>query len=439
MARRSTAWGRGIAVIVTCLMACHAWGQERPPGDTRKDDAPPVRAPSPALPLPGPLIPSATTLGPPLAAFPLELLGLMVPQRGGFTLTPSIAVSEEYNDNILLDNSDRQADFITYLSPALSFGVSLPSLQLVAGYTTSVSFYARDPDRNSLFESHNFLFSSIYQATPGLTLTLSDAFVYSRDANSLVNFVTGRQTSWSNTVSTTAVWQMTPTNTLSLGAGYTALRFESGAGNDSDAYGFTASIGHAFTPRFTGILSYGFGYLDLRGQDNSITHTPAIGFSYQITRSLSATITGGPSITETGGETFISPAGSASLQQELRFGSVGVRYDRGVYVAGEFGGTTDTQTISASLALTTLARGLVVVFNPGYSVATTVNDQQAEQVDVKAFTLTVGAVYSLSRYVSIFGGYRFFHQRTGASSTIQNEVDMNQVKLGLQFGYPFNF
>ena len=40
-----------------------------------------------------------------VTAYPAELLGLLGPpaERGPLTLRPSIAVSEEYDDNVLLD------------------------------------------------------------------------------------------------------------------------------------------------------------------------------------------------------------------------------------------------------------------------------------------------------------------------------------------------
>src|SRR5712692_11606615 len=98
---------RAIVGIVVCLMASYAWGQETPPRGVG------AQVPGTATePAPGP--PSL-----PIAAYPLELLGLLAPaaQRGPVTLTPSISVSEEYNDNIFANNRNRH--FITSFSPAL--------------------------------------------------------------------------------------------------------------------------------------------------------------------------------------------------------------------------------------------------------------------------------------------------------------------------------
>src|SRR5438046_4310192 len=126
--------GAGATVgLAICLIVSHAWGQEPRPGGPREQ--PPEPGPSPTAPSPGP----------PPAAYPLELLGLLAPppQRGGATLTPSISVSEEYNDNIFLNNQTRQWDLITGVTPAMTLYVNRRSSHLGAGLPVLGDFYPR--------------------------------------------------------------------------------------------------------------------------------------------------------------------------------------------------------------------------------------------------------------------------------------------------------
>src|SRR2546428_11850700 len=104
--------GRLVVGIVLCFTASYAWGQEAPPRDAGTQ--PPARATEPA-----PISPTPST---PIASYPLELLGLLAPQaqQGPVTLTPSIAVSEEYNDNVFASNQSRRSDFITSFAPAIT-------------------------------------------------------------------------------------------------------------------------------------------------------------------------------------------------------------------------------------------------------------------------------------------------------------------------------
>jgi hypothetical protein len=413
-------------------MASYAWGQETPP---RGAGAQPSGTAT--QPAPGP--PSL-----PIAAYPLELLGLLSPaaQRGPVTLTPSISVSEEYNDNIFLDNRNRQWDFITSLSPALTLYVNRPSYQLSAGYSFGADLYAREDRLSNALDTQNFVATGLYRLTPVLTLTASDAFVFNRNSNQVAaqGFSSGRQKSWSNTFTPGMSWQMTPRDSLSLSATYGVLRFEgAGTGVGSDTLGFQSTLTHTFTPRFSGIIGYGFTYLDPHEEDVSKTHTPTLGFSYVLTPTLTATITGGASLTELRGDTFVSPAGTASLVQVFSFGSASLQYNRGVSVAGGFGGTNNTQTVSGALTLSTLLRGLFVVLSPAYSTSESVSSRQAQQVNVESVTLSLGATYQIAQYAALFGGYTFLRQRTGGSSSTQIDADQNRVRFGLQVGYPINF
>ncbi|PYN74170.1 MAG: hypothetical protein DMD96_31010 [Candidatus Rokuibacteriota bacterium] len=362
--------------------------------------------------------------------------------RGPLTLTPSISVSEEYNDNIFSDNRNRESDFITTFSPALTLLINRPAFQLRAGYSFGADIYARESQFNKAFNRQNFVVDGFYNASSVLTLSVSESFAYTRDTSLTTQqgFSTGRQESWSNTFTPGMTWQMTSLNSLRLSASYSALRFiGEGTGRDSDTYGFLSTLTHTFTPRFSGLLGYGFTYLDPDGEDTSKTHTPSIGLTYLLTSTLTASVSGGPAITEVGNETIISPAGTVSLVQLLSFGSVALQYTRGVSVAGGFGGTTDTQTGSGTLALSSLYRGLLIMFTPSYSVADSLSSRQTEQVEVKTLTLALAATYQIGDYISFFGGYTFLRQRTGGSSSTQFDVDQNRVRFGVQFGYPFNF
>jgi len=372
------------------------------------------------------------------------LLGLLAPaaQRGPLTLTPSISVSEEYNDNVFSDNANKRSDFITSFSPALTLVVNRPEYQLRAGYSFGADIYARESGLTDAFNRQNFVADGSYNVSPGFTLSASESFVYTRDTSlgTQQGFSTGRQKSWSNNFVPAMTWQMTARNSLRLSAGYNALRYQgSGSGLNSDSYGFQSSLSHAFTQRLSGLIGYGFTYLDTAQTETSTTHAPTVGFSYLLTPTLSANVSGGPAITTTGNNTSVSPGGSVGIVQVFSFGSAGVQYTRSVSTAGGFGGANDTQTASGTLTLSGLQRGLLIVFSPAYSIAESLSSGQTDQVDVKTLTLALAVTYQFTRYASIFGSYTFLQQRTGGSSSTQVDVDQNRVRFGLQFGYPLNF
>jgi hypothetical protein len=439
--------GTGVVVgIVVGLLASHAWCQEPTPSGTKDQPSPPVTAAPPSSP----------TSGLPIASYPVQLLGLLAPpaQRGPLTLMPSIGISEEYNDNVHSDNQNRESDFITNFSPTITLSVNRPGYQLSAGYSFSAALYAEGTQPNEAFQSQNFIGSGSWQVTRGLTLSASDSFAYNLNASNLVGvqgFSIGQQESMSNSFSPAMSWQMTALDTLSFGLTYSVFRILGGGnGADSDTYGINTSLSHTFTRRFSGNIAYGFTYLHSPecavvgqrciDQPDSTTHSPTIGFNYQLTPTLSTTINGGAAVTQRGGRTDVSPAGNASLIQALSFGSASLNYNQGVSVAGGFGGTNNTLSVSGLLTLSTLLRNLLVVLGPSYTRSDPLLSQASGQLSLWTASLTLGATYQITRFVSAYGSYVFFVQRSGgSSSSTQADVDQNRVTFGLQFGYPINF
>lgn len=438
------AWTGTVATIASLLLVvpAAAWAQQPQPGSEQAE--PP---PAPVTPLPagatqvGPLvIPPGTN--PPFASYPLELLGLLSPRpRGPIVLTPSITISEEFNDNLFLDNNNKRWSFETEGSPALTLVINKPTLQLAAGYSFTSTWYARDEQFNNWFDHQNFIVGAFYRATPQLTLTLSDRFVQDHNTNvvSPQGTSSGRQESWSNSLGPGAIWRIGGQTRLSASATYVIQHFSGQGLTDSETYGFQGALDHSFTTRFSAEIGYQFTYLNLQGSENSTTHVPTVGFSYRLTPTLTASVSGGPSFTEVGSQTELSPTVTATLTQAWLWGAGTLQYARGVAVAGGLGGSTDTQTFSGVLALTTLKRGLLLLFSPAYSIAESLSSSQTGQVDVRTLTINLTVAYQLAPYISVFGGYQFLYQRTGGSSTTQADVDQNRVRFGFQFGYPISF
>ena len=438
-----------IVGIILGVIAPHAWAQETRPGAMRQQTTEPeeeeaARRPSALLRIPA-LGPTLAPSYPGLSNYPLELLGLLMSplERRDVNLVPTISISEEFNDNIFLNNERKRYDFITTFTPGIMALVNRPRFQLAAGFSNDAQLYARGSSPNDGFARQNFVLGSIWEPTPVLTFAVADTFLRDQSPDATAGgFALGGQQGLSNVLNPTMGWRVGSQTRLDLGAIYSLLRFEGqGAGIDSDTYGFTSNLSHAFTPRFTGMIGYNFTYLDLRSGhgSNATTNNPTLGFTYRVTPTLSIGVDGGPAFTQLGDENFITPALNAGFSQRLSFGNVNAYYTRSVGVAGGFGGPTDNQTVSGTLLLPFL-RELIVIFNPAWTKAESLSDQQIERVDVSVFSLTLGAAYRVNPYITLFGGYSYLLQRVGHFSTTQDfDANQNRVKFGVQFGYPFAF
>jgi uncharacterized protein (PEP-CTERM system associated) len=78
------------------------------------------------------------------------LLGPPV-QAGEWELTPRIRVSETYTDNVALAESEGEAEYITQVNPGLALTGQGRRAELAFNYQMQNLFYARDPDRNTIY------------------------------------------------------------------------------------------------------------------------------------------------------------------------------------------------------------------------------------------------------------------------------------------------
>jgi hypothetical protein len=360
--------------------------------------------------------------------------------RAPLTLTPSLTVSEEYNDNILSNNRDKRHDFITGLTPGVTLTLEDPLYRLSLGYDFTAEIYARDPDRNAAFNRHNFALDTFYRVSPLVTLSLTDSFAFSTDTNLIAaeGVSTGRDRAWSNTVTPGLSWQVTPLTTLRLFGSNTVQRFDNTALRESDVYKADVSLEHRLSPRLSGVVGYQFGYFDIEREDVTTVHTPRLGATYRFTESLTGSAAVGPSVVLRSGDSKIVPTAAANATQRLRLGSVGVFYEGLVGTAGGLGGTTLNQSFGGSVEVTTLMRGLVVDVGPRYS---TIDSIHNDSIDVDAFRVPLRARYRFTEWMTGIASYTFFRQRADTTvrangSSLANDVDQNRVYVGLQFGYP---
>jgi hypothetical protein len=368
------------------------------------------------------------------------------PARGPLVLTPSIAITEQYNDNIFSNNANKQSDFITQFTPGLTLQIQHPGFQWFSAFSFTAEIYADHSELNNAANQLSFLTSVNYQATQRVSLSLTEGFNYGRNGTNLATsgVSSGRQESWNNVLSAGLGIQLTPRTTWNLSGSYALERFASKDSQGSNTYRIGTGLSYVLTPRLNVTAAYDFAYLDIDREPTTFTHTPLVGGSYQLTQTLSATVTAGPSIVVTDRDTTITPSGNVSVVKVMSWGSISAFYDRAVGTTAGSGGPSDNQNFGGSISVTSLLRGFVVNFSPRYSMSKTESSSRSN-ADVDTLVLNLSAQYQIFRHISVIGSYTFLRQRaSGGANNVgsnagTNDVDQNIVTLGLQFAYPINF
>jgi hypothetical protein len=391
---------------------------------------------------------------PAAAQFPLPLPGqappldpqeLQPPRRVPFTLTPSVTITEEFNDNIFIDNDRREWDFITGITPGLALTFEDATRRLSAAYSFTAELFARETDESHAFDRQSFVGDAVWRVSPQLTLSLADTFAFTTDTNLIgtEGVSTGRDRAWTNALSGGAAWQFDRLTALRGGLGWTVERFDDRDLQDSDVYRAETVLDRRLSPLLTASVGYEFAYFDIDREERTTVHTPRLGVAWEVTPTITLSLDGGPSFElKEDSSTRVTPAVTAGYRQRLPFGAWGVSYDREIGTAGGLGGTTDNQLVSAFVDVTTLARGLTVQLAPRYSIVESARD---DSIDVRSFTMSLQAIYRVTSVVAFVAGYQFFHQRSdstvvsSAGTLLATDADQNRLFFGIQFGAPIRF
>ncbi|HEX2768054.1 MAG TPA: TIGR03016 family PEP-CTERM system-associated outer membrane protein, partial [Geobacteraceae bacterium] len=100
-----------------------------------------------------------------------------------FSILPSIAVSEEYTDNVFQTQTDKKTEFITHLTPGLAFIYRAPFWDWDLAYILDYRYYARNSQggqfshyldtKGNLRVIENFLFLDISDSFKKVSLDVN--------------------------------------------------------------------------------------------------------------------------------------------------------------------------------------------------------------------------------------------------------------------------
>ena len=93
-----------------------------------------------------------------------------------------VSLSEEYTDNLDRSDTDKSSEFITLLSPGITYELIGKTYDLNLSYNPSFPFYARNSENNTV--RHNLSLGASKQLTERLKLEFSDTFRRTEDPSS---------------------------------------------------------------------------------------------------------------------------------------------------------------------------------------------------------------------------------------------------------------
>ena len=198
---------------------------------------------------------------------------------------PSIAISEEFTDNLFELPNNKRTEFITRLQPGFTSRYQTPFWDWNLGYTLEYRRYERNNRSDTFIHNlnargnialvENFLFldvSDTYRQVPVDVARNNTATENSRVAN---------LTEQNNAaISPYMIWRLKGDNTLRTGYRYTDIRYSGSSGIDNQEHRAFADLTHALSAKFS--LTAGYAFTRLESQTSNFNrHDLSGGFRYE--------------------------------------------------------------------------------------------------------------------------------------------------------------
>jgi len=255
-----------------------------------------------------------------------------------FEVTPSISVSEVYDDNIYLTYANEESDYITTVSPSIDLNIISENSNLTFLYSPTFVRYAQEDENDTVRHSGTLTFSQ--ELSQRLRFDLTDTYLRTEEpvetTEGIESVRSNRNTYQRNTGRATLQYTFGEENALSLGYGHSMLENEditlddgttrnpfanmtywfnvkngieldyqytkadftrddnNAAGDDYTGNAAGIRYLYRFTPHTTGYAGYDFTNRHFEGlSEDYKVHEGTIGFDHSFSQELSLSVGGG--------------------------------------------------------------------------------------------------------------------------------------------------
>ena len=374
---------------------------------------------------------------------------------GPLELTPSVSVSEEYNDNIFFDDRHTE-DFVTSIHTGLSLSYERPRLTMSLSSGNSSQIYARQTHENSPTNGQNGSLTMSYRASERLTLSLADTVtrvVRTRTGSTpqgpaffsptgqqpgpdtQASTLLSRGSALSNFFTGAASYRLAPRWTSAMTYSHTLSDFSDPGGSDlTNSAGL--SLGYLWSPTTTVSASYSYSRFDTEDVPHTQSHNPGFGVSHQFdpTLSLSASagvFVNGPLRSGLGVSTRIGPTWNLALTKLFEHGSLAAGGGQQITSSAGVAGASETRSAYLSYQMQLLER-------LSGSLSGTYGHFDTRQTTYQFVTATAGLSMTFWRYVTagVSYSYRWRDNSRATSTTSAGEMHGNIVQAYVSVSYP---
>ncbi len=371
-------------------------------------------------------------LGRPGLAVEIALLGaVLVPipahAQAGFYVTPSVTLTEVYDDNVFVTADRRESDFISRLTPGIEAGYQSAPLTLLGRYTFDAEVYASHSELTTPQARQNASVELRYRPKPPLTISVGAVYLttetpgeFNTDTGLAVERASARRVS----VTPAFAYQL---DALTAATGDYTFAADEAGGIKSDLHGMNLGVERRVTPRDTASLTYAFRFF-VFPDEASKSHALLLGWTREMTALTTVGLRAGPRVTDGS----VDPEIAASVRRKLEHGEVSFAYTRTQSTVIGEKGVVDSQSFGVSLAYRPLP-SFEVRMSPAFLMSA------RGDLEAKVYRVGLEGVYQVTKWLSLTGSYQFSFQQGNLvpGARRDEEIQHNVVTLGLVVTHPY--
>lgn len=376
---------------------------------------------------------------------------------GPLTLTPYIAVSEQYNDNIFF-NSSHTEDYITSISPGLGLQYQQPQLVLTVSGGTSAQVYARQTSQNNIAGAQNGALGATYQASSRLSLSVSDSVtrvsqtrtgaqptgpvttpppVEQPGPDTGVSTLLPRGDALTNSFAGGAVYQLAPGWTGNAIYSNSLSNFTNPGGQNVTHQIFGGLI-YAWSPTVSLNGFFSYSRLILSQAEDTETYNPTAGISYAYSPTFFLSASAGVYVNRplqgSGNSisTGVGPTFNLAATKTFEHAALNLTASQGITTSAGVAGASLTRAVFLTYTRT-LAENL------SGSIATSYTDFDTATTNFQVYQVSAALNYPVWQYIS--AGLNYSYRLSDSNQTVPGRinsgtVDGNIVQLYISASYP---
>lgn len=362
-------------------------------------------------------------------------------KAGQLKLTPSITVSERYDDNIFFEETDIDTDFITAIAPQLTASYRTQAVEMASELGAGVELFAQHTELNKLQYRANVRLN-IAQFMKNTSLSVSDVFRFSPEPPAFLvadeeEVTTGgirvpRGDSLSNSVRIGLIRKISPRSDGNIRYTHTTRAFEEPLLVDSTEH--SIQVGLSRQVKLRDRLNTGYQYqLFLPDKtEKSESHTGSIGWDHQFTQTFSANMGAGSSYVITDLDDALVFSGSFNVSRRFELTRLNLGYSRSISTTSGLSSEPITSQVVSATINSSLTRQLTVNLSQNYATnRSTITDD----VDLTSWQTRIRLTMWLRPWLSAEAEYSYFSQHSGGPGS-GREFNRNQALVSLNAHLP---